>query len=102
LLYRLHRDAGWPGITGTKAQRDTPSCPVPTLPGDLAATTEPANRRWRPRRRASHVGAVDEGFGRAAYLLVALLDEQVDRALAGKQAILRVQPLADAPGGQRV
>ena len=58
--------------------------------------------RSRPRRRASYIGAVDEGFGRAAYLVVALLGEQVDRALAVEDAILGVQPLADASGGQRV
>ena len=43
-----------------------------------------------------------KGLGRAAYLLVAFLGEQVDRAFAAQDAILGVQPLADAPRGQRV
>ena len=36
--------------------------------------------RWRPRRQDSHVRAADEGFGRAANLLVVVLGEEVDRA----------------------
>ena len=55
--------------------------------------------RWQPRRQDSHVGAVDKGFGRAADLLVVILGEQVDRALAVEQAVLGVQPLADASRG---
>ena len=52
--------------------------------------------RWRLRRQDSHVGAVDEGVGCAANLFVVVLSEQVDRALAVKESVLGVQPLADA------
>ena len=55
--------------------------------------------RWRPRRQDSHVRAVDKGFGHAADLLVVVLGEQVDGALTVEEAVLGVQPLADASRG---
>jgi hypothetical protein len=58
--------------------------------------------RWRPRRQGSHVRAVDKGFGHAADLLVMVLGEQVDGALTVEEAVLGVQPLADASRGERV
>ena len=58
--------------------------------------------RWRPRRRGSHVGAVDEGLSRLANGVVPILGEEIDRSLALEEPVLRVESLADSTGRQRV
>ncbi len=55
-----------------------------------------------PPRRGSHVGAVDERLGSLADLVDPIFGEEVDRALAFEESVLGMEPLAHAPGGERV